>query len=419
MEPGPVGFRRQPTTCLATETDNFIMNNRAPSIPGKISLLRQGIYILLPVVIFFGLAETAARIRERWTPPLPVDIGQGFDRGSLLFLPLGGGVFATNPDKLVSFQAQQFRLPKPPRTLRIFALGGSSVNYLDYEFSQLEQSLSGMLSDRYDAVEVINCGGLSYGTHRLVLLASEIVHYEPDVVLLYSGHNEFEELQQLHLAALPFAAAQQTLGQSALFRYIRDLLARREISALEEARELRELASSIPDSSKAWLHEFSPEEIQERMDTYEANLNTILELFGEHGIPVVIGTVPSNLIRPNLPGKDGELYEEAIALFDAGRFEEGVRLGRELLRNASPRHQSSDAENEIIRRVARELGVPLADVEAAVIAAEPQGVPGETLFNDHCHLNPEGNRILRLLYQEKILSLLLDEGALEGRDAIQ
>ncbi len=395
------------------------MHDADVKAPVKCILLRQGCYILLPVLLLFGLAETAARFRERWSPPMAVDIGQGFDRDSMLFVPTESGYMETNPDKRVSFQYQRFARSKPPRTLRIFALGGSSVNYLDYEFSQLQQALETSLSDRYEHVEIINCGGLSYGTHRLVLVAAEIVRYSPDIILLYSGHNEFEEVQQMRLANLQYAPAQRLLGKSALFRLMRDVWARQRIAHLQEAGAQREMAASIPDSSKAWLHEFTPEEVLGRMNAFRDNLESMVSLFAENHIHVVIGTVPSNLFRPNLPGKEGVLYEEVISLFKQGRYKEGLQRGREILRNASPRHQSSDAENEIIREVAREHRVILADVEAAIIEAEPNGIPGQTLFNDHCHLNPDGNKILRLLYQAKILDFLRRGDAPEGRDRLQ
>lgn len=373
--------------------------------PGN-SFWKQAAWILLPVLLFFGFVETAARVREHWVPPMAVDAGQGFDPASLLFTPAADGYLETNPDKRVSFQYQRFLRKKAPGTLRVFALGGSSVNYLDYEFSQLKLELEQALSGRYQAVEIINCGGLSYGTHRLVLIASEIIQYDPDLVLIYSGHNEFEEVEQMHLAGMSHTRAQRVLGRSALYRYLRDAMARRRIAHLEEAKAARDLATSVPDSSRSWMHVFTPEEIRERMQAYQDNLDTIIRMCRDRGIAVIIGTVPSNLWRPNLPGKEGALYEEAKALFNQGRYGEGLEVGRRILRNASPRHQSSDAENEIIRALARKHQIPLADVETAVVAAEPHGVPGETLFNDHCHLNPEGNRILRRLYQDKIIELL-------------
>ena len=369
-------------------------------------IIRNGLLALLPVVLFFGLLEGAARIVELWRPPMRVDIGQGFGAESLLFRPVGGGFMETHPDKLDSFQQQRFVMPKPDRTLRIFALGGSSVNYLEYEFGLLAQELEKAWPQRFDSVEVINCGGLSYGSHRLVLIAAEILHYAPDLVLLYSGHNEFEELQQLHLANIEFASAQRTLGRSALYRFIRDTVARREISALKEEHARRKLATSIPDTSKTWAYEFTPDEVKARMDAYRDNLTSIIRMCAENGVPVVIGTVPSNLCTPNLPGRDGERYEEVRRLLAAERYEEGAALGRAILRNATPRHQSSDVENAVIRQVADELHVPLADVEKAVEAAEPNHVPGETLFSDHCHLNAAGNRILRQVYQETILQTL-------------
>ena len=45
-------------------------------------------------------------------------------------------------------------------------------------------------------------------------------------------------------------------------------------------------------------------------------------------------------------------------------------------------------------------------MRAAITGAEPNHVPGETLFVDHCHLSPEGYEILLDVYKEQILSLL-------------
>ncbi len=378
-----------------------------PSSPGARQWLVTLAALLLPVVFFFGLLEGAARLYEMWNPPMRVDLGQGFDDSSRLFIPdpADRRMMVTNPDKAVSFKKQSFERVKPPRTLRVFALGGSSVNYLDYEFPLLAERLQ--KESGWERVEIINCGGLSYGSHRLVLIAREILHYEPDMVMIYSGHNEFEEMQQMGLARVPFAPAQRMLARSALYRFLRDWSARRQIAGLEAAARQRALANSIPDSSKSWAHVFTPEEIAGRMRDYRENLTAIITLCRERNVPVVIGTVPSNLVKPSLPGREGERYEQEVRpLFERGDFAAAAALGREILRNASPRHQSSDVENGILRELSRELSVPLADVEAAVIAAEPHGVPGETLFNDHCHLNPEGNKLLIREYEARLLELM-------------
>ena len=45
------------------------------------------------------------------------------------------------------------------------------MNYLEPEFKELERELSAEF-DQFDEIEIINCGGLAYGSHRLVLVIS-------------------------------------------------------------------------------------------------------------------------------------------------------------------------------------------------------------------------------------------------------
>ncbi len=313
----------------------------------------------------------------------------------------------TNPNKLVSFHGQRFRRHKAPGTLRVFFLGGSSVNYLDYELPRLAERLAGRFAGIEEA-EFINCGGLSYGSHRLVLIAREVLDYDPDLLLVYSGHNEFEELEQLDLANLGTLGVQQTLARSALYRFIRDRLAARRIDALREARNRRILEQALPDTARTWEHEFSEEEKRERMNAYRRNLEAIVSMCRERGAGIILGTVPSNLFRPSLPGEAGARYErEVLTRFAQGEYEEGRRIAQEILQE-NPRHQASDRENSIVRSVAEAKGVPLAEVERVVAGAEPHGVPGATLFNDHCHLNPEGNRLLIEEYERCINAWLAE-----------
>ena len=42
-------------------------------------------------------------------------------------------------------------------------------------------------------IEAINASGVSYAMHRLNIVADELLRYEPDVFIVYSGHNEFVE----------------------------------------------------------------------------------------------------------------------------------------------------------------------------------------------------------------------------------
>ncbi len=175
------------------------------------------------------------------------------------------------------------------------------------------------------------------------------------------------------------------------------------IAAAQRERNRRILENPEADYMSGARHVHTPEEVADRMRQYERNISIILSLCRDHGVPVIIGTMASNLWKPGLATE--AMREQVQMLYAQGRHAEGMAFARELLRDHG-RHQASDTENGIIRTLAERYRIPIADVEAAVIAAEPHGVPGETLFNDRCHLNQAGNQILIRAYPDQIIPLL-------------
>lgn len=94
------------------------------------------------------------------------------------------------------FRPESFAVAKRPDEYRIFCLGGSTVqgNPFGNETSfttWLELSLQAAEPSR--AWEVINCGGVSYASYRLVPILEEVLRYQPDLVIFCEGHNEFLE----------------------------------------------------------------------------------------------------------------------------------------------------------------------------------------------------------------------------------
>jgi len=380
------------------------------------------LYSLIPVVALLAVLEGGARLVELWIPPLSVDYGWGFNPESRLYVTSKDdpSLMVTDPAKRASFCDEQFSVPKPDATFRVFMLGGSSVNYIQSDLAQMVQRLAPAFGGKY-RFEVIDAGGCAYGTHRLVPLLVEVLNYESDLILVYSGHNEFEEADQLVLARPERAALQRAVYASALLRVVRDSIARVQMARMLSAKEkaMREhnnqiLANPEADYMSGFHYDYTPEEIAGRMATYRDNLSLMVQLCKERGVPIILGTVPSNLWQPDLMKDEDEL--EVRRLYDAGKYEEGAALARGLLRE-SKRHQASDEENAIIRAVAEQHEVPLADVEQAIIGAEPHGIPGETLFSDRCHLDGDGNAILTATY-EKVIRRVVQGIADAERDAL-
>ncbi len=384
------------------------------------------VFTFLPLVFLLLILEGGARIVEFWRPAIPTDFGLGFSEESRLFVPRPGfpGHLMTNPNKAIStnyvgkllrlftpragtvpFLWQSFTQAKPEKSFRIFFLGGSSVNYAQEQLQSMARRLEERFPE-YARIELINCGGCAYGSHRLVHVLMEILNYDPDAVFLYLGHNEFEEQEQLRFARLRTVPLQKMLSRSAFLRLVRDWLALRQLKGIQDKRNEQIMAGAVVSwhNEKDWR--VPREQIVERMNAFRENLETMVTTARSRDLPVVIGTIPSNLIAPNLIPEDAERYAtEVLPKFADGQYEEGRKTAQEILMWAS-RHQSSDLENEIVREVARKHGVPLADVEKRIIEAEPHHVPGETLFGDHCHLNEQGRVIMAQEYEERAVEVL-------------
>ena len=114
-----------------------------------------------------------------------------------LFVPdTTGEILETDAQRLTYFRRQSFAAEKSPKTFRVFCLGGSTVQGRPYS---VETSFTTWLQLNLRAAnadvdwEVINCGGISYASYRLVPIMREVLAYQPDLFIVYTGHNEFLE----------------------------------------------------------------------------------------------------------------------------------------------------------------------------------------------------------------------------------
>ena len=78
----------------------------------------------------------------------------------------------------------------------IFVLGGSTVQGRPFApqtaFSAwAEDDLSHAVPS--ERIRIVNCGGVSFASHRLSRLVPELLTYDPDLIVIATGHNEFLE----------------------------------------------------------------------------------------------------------------------------------------------------------------------------------------------------------------------------------
>ena len=89
---------------------------------------------------------------------------------------------------------EYFLVPKPAGTFRIFCLGGSTTIGYPYWYNG---AFSSFLRDRLKvifpdhSIEIINVGMTATNSFTVLDLSEDLMKYEPDLLIVYDGHNEF------------------------------------------------------------------------------------------------------------------------------------------------------------------------------------------------------------------------------------
>lgn len=165
------------------------------SVRRPISLFRKLVFSLLTCCLFFLLLEAllwGAGVRQLRDVRDPF---VGFTPGAPLFTR-AGDLYETTDVRRTYFNPQTFQAVKPAGSKRIFCLGGSTTYGHPWDdATSYPRWLREMLNQQNAGAswEVVNCGGISYASYRLAWLTDELLQYQPDVLIVHTGHNEFLE----------------------------------------------------------------------------------------------------------------------------------------------------------------------------------------------------------------------------------
>jgi len=434
---------------------------------------KKGLFGLLVAAGFFVLLELlliACGVRPVGYTSDPY---VGFSSYSPLFVEESSGEDrrqrATAENKLEWFNRQQFHTPKPAGTFRIFCLGGSTTYGRPYSDAT---SFSGWLREFLPAAdgsrewEVVNAGGISYASYRVAKLMEELVRYQPDLFVIYCGHNEFLERRTYSsIIETPETLRNATalLGRSRTYTLLRRLLHRDPVRpAAKGKRDDSSKPYELPAEVKAVLDDaigpdaYSRDDEQQRqvIAHFRFNLYRMLDIARSAGARVVLVVPAGNLracspfksqhrdglgelelgrveelytaaksLRDDRPAEALELTNAALAVDDRHahlHYLRGELLWR-LKRPAEARAAFTRARDEdvcplralssmtdVVRDVAKQSGTPLVDFEKVVASKSEHAVPGDDWFLDHVHPTIAGHRLLA----ERLLKILAAAGVL-------
>ncbi len=278
---------------------------------------------------------------------------------------------------------------------------------------------------------MINCGGVSYASYRLVHLVEECLEYAPDLFIVMSGHNEFTEAR--HYADLKGATTTPDR-----FWY-----------SLRTVRLMQHLSNKIHSrkpflGDNPWQREKyvvrEREEYEITLDHFAKNLDLMVNACRSHETPLILCTCPSNLLDEppyerlllSVPSSMAEekferILDRAIELEDKGKYEESLVIALKKLRD-DPQSaifhyiagkcyygmkrmeeartslmrakdfdmyptRARSSFNDSVRDKARKGNTYLFDAEALFLASSADGVPGNDFFIDDCHPTVEGHRL--------------------------
>ena len=320
-------------------------------------------------------------------------------------------------------------------------------------------------------IEVINLGLTATNSFTVLDLAKELPEYEPDLLLVYDGHNEF--YGPLGVGSRGMLGESRFLGllslqleKSKVFLLLRDLYAKlRPVSGARQSDEAHDI--SLEQLAQAQLVPYGSRAYWDCMDTFRENLRDLCTFCRGRQIPILLSMQVSNL-RGQAPFRSGEspgLTEEekrefashqaagqgdwkerkwaaALAEYRAAAAIDSLHAGAHFFMarcldilgrrdearveyvkardDDQLRFRASSDCNRIIMNMQDSATVGVVDMEGLFMANSPDSLIGNELILEHLHPNSAGYFLMAKGYAEAMRrrQLLAGAAAWAARDTV-
>lgn len=435
------------------------MTKRRETPPSPLSPAKRVIFtavlVLIPVIALVGTELILRRIGYGGTLDLVVHATVAGREFKVLNRDVGRRYFAGSGGTVPEPSEDYFAVKKGRKTLRIFCLGESTMQGFPYEYHATPPAF---LRDRLEAmlpgytIEMINGGLSAVGSFVVQDFLRDVAEEEPDLVVLYLGHNEFYGVYGVGSAVSPGGSGWVTRLAVSLLRFrtyllLRDLYLdlRGALSPSGGGKSGTLMAQMVGDRAIPYRSPL----YENARAIYEHNLRAIIACARERGIPLLFSTLVSNL-------RDQQPF---VSLFAAGEHPPDERSWRALMDSAAVRAAAGDVAGslaacraavrldtmyaggfytlglayerigaadsarmaferardldalrfrasgefqQVLLEVCRDEGVPVARVDSSFAAASPNGIVGSSLILEHLHPNVDGYFLMAGTWAEAI-----------------
>ena len=386
----------------------------------------------------------------------------GFSSWIPLFEPVSDApeLRETSVNKLTFFNQQRFAARKSADGFRIFTVGGSTTYGRPYDDTTSFSGWLRRLLPRADGSrnwEIINAGGISYASYRVARVMEELSEFEPDLFVVYCGHNEFleertyrDQKQTSSILTTIGGIASHTRIYAAMQSALHAAPAAR--SAVSESQLPAEVVTLLDSSVGPNGYRRNQKLKIQIQNHYEINLRRMVSIARATGARILF-VVPASNLRDSSPFKSeysalvtpqqkrqiANYVRSAERLSAEGKTEQALfqienalaidsklstlhyRRGQ-LLYSMEKFDAAREAFNlaveedicplrilaemqDSVRRVATELNVSCIDFAELVERKAKNGIPGRDLFLDHVHPNIRTNRLLALAIIDELAAM--------------
>lgn len=380
----------------------------------KIKILFRLFVVLFPIVLLL-LVELSLRLLNLFPqPPLFNTIEKDGQQLYQINSSVGERYFNKKTTPVPNLYPQTFEVQKPANTFRIFCLGGSTTAGFPFEKTvPFPQQLSFLLNqDHPDKnIEVINLGLSAINSYTVLDWIPDILDKEPDLILIYMGHNEYYGAYG--------SASQISFGSSA--GTVQFILKLQKLQLVQLFRSLIRGGDTVEpiDNHPTLMETIAnrasiPVASSQRNRTYAnfaSNLGEILEQVREAGVPVILSDLVSNL-RDQQPLcttgsvsseiKENNAFEQGVNYLMAGDTSRAYNAFKQARDHDCIPFRADQPINEIIREQASISGIPLVEMQATFRKEATATIPGNELFCDHLHPNPRGYHLMARQFRQSI-----------------
>lgn len=446
-----------------------VSNNPARPAARKLSFWKRWSFRLLAVLL--GLSpliawEGVCRFAGWGKPAENRDPFVGFhDIRPLFVLSDAGDRYEIPASRQNYFRPESFSATKPTNETRIFCLGGSTVQGRPFA---IETSFTTWLELALQTAEpgrewnAVNCGGVSYASYRLLPILQEVLTHEPDLIVIYTGHNEFLEadaFDQINDRGIFANESISLVSKLRIFNLLRYAFSQWQSNSEREPDQSRPLLPTEVDALldyQGGLERYHRNDTRRQLivDQYRQNVKQMIAMCQQADVAVVLLNPVCNWRdcppMKALPGADLsanekqrwnelceqaetflsrenydlqraiELYEEACRVDSqyadgfyhlaqcyeaAGRMEEArtsYLMAKELdicpLRILQPMNQA-------VLKIATDTNTPLIDAQALIEANSQGNIAGDEWLLDHVHPSIRGHQLIADALAKKLAEI--------------